>query len=436
MLRQSIDQLVLCFSLYIHFLHGCTSSGPQQHMSPQPLVKRTTSRGIACPVFRDEEGFLSEFVAYYQLHGLNHIRFYNDGSTDNSMEELEPWLQSGFVSIVKNASKLLSGILDERTTNPNSRKWRKILNATGVRNTIQRVCESDCKRYAMRGHFDFYFSIDVDEYMLPVAEGVTLMDAVSASSRTTERSIYSIPKYNFAATPHVLEPIHLLTIEAYKVRMQQPRKLTYFKSVSPKLILHLGHPNITKKQKRFLTHCCNFHNCVDNSCRHFKASDTEYLYFGNGNTESLINRDEKSNIIIFHYSRSFEKFTHKQKTWQKIGTNNFTLINFMDRNVGTHFDARAGQRYGEQVREVLSLMTHSFTVTAATTNNNNNKNNNNNNEEADVWGEGKKQRQSGEGGGVVSVAPPSPPSSSYSYSSKYEYMRPGRFWRLRLRQLP
>jgi hypothetical protein len=322
-------------------------------MSTQPLVKKTTSRGIACPVFRDEEGFLSEFVAYYQLHGLNHIRFYDDGSIDNSLVELAPWITSGFVSVVANASRLLSEIMTKK--NEKNKKWSKMLQKTGLRNTIQRVSESDCKQYAMRYNYDFYFSLDVDEYMLPAAEGVTLMDAVSKTSDITAQSIYSISKYSFAATPHLLEPVNMLTIEAYKVRMLYSDKLTYFKSVSPKLILHLSHPNITKRQKRFMLNCCNFHNCYDVNCRHFHSIETEYLYKGNGNIESIDNQDT---IMIFHYSRSLEKFTHKQKTWQKIGDNNFTITNFLDRNIGTIFDNRASERYASQVRQILQHMTH------------------------------------------------------------------------------
>ena len=46
-------------------------------------------------MIRDEEGFLSEFVAYHQMHGFSHIVFFDHGSTDNGLAELEPWIKSG-----------------------------------------------------------------------------------------------------------------------------------------------------------------------------------------------------------------------------------------------------------------------------------------------------------------------------------------------------
>lgn len=72
-----------------------------------PIKKVTKAKGIICPMFKDEEGFLSEFVAYYQMHGIDHIRFYDHESTDRSLTEVEPWIQSGFVSVESNFSHLL-----------------------------------------------------------------------------------------------------------------------------------------------------------------------------------------------------------------------------------------------------------------------------------------------------------------------------------------
>ena len=71
------------------------------------IKKETKARGVICPMFKDEEGFLSEFVAYYQMHGIDHVRFYNHESADKSLVELQPWIQSGFVSVESNFSQLL-----------------------------------------------------------------------------------------------------------------------------------------------------------------------------------------------------------------------------------------------------------------------------------------------------------------------------------------
>ena len=52
------------------------------------ITKKTTATGLLCPMIRDETGFLSEWVAYYQIHGFDHVRFYDHGSTHNYDEEL------------------------------------------------------------------------------------------------------------------------------------------------------------------------------------------------------------------------------------------------------------------------------------------------------------------------------------------------------------
>ena len=55
-------------------------------------------------MIRDEEGFLSEWIAYYQVHGFSHIMIFDDGSSDEFRDELEPWVKSGFVTIESNFS--------------------------------------------------------------------------------------------------------------------------------------------------------------------------------------------------------------------------------------------------------------------------------------------------------------------------------------------
>ena len=338
--------MVLHLPLLLWLLLVLVSQLSLSHQSDKLQLKMKKFRAILCSVFRDEEGFLSEYVAYYQLHGLDHIRLYDDGSSDNSLAEIYPWIQAEYVSVVSNTTRLL----EERLVGSNSGKWQRMLRKTGLRNTIQRVSESDCKLYALQNEYDFYFNLDIDEYMLPYKRGITLLDTISELAVSTHASIYPIKRYNFASTPHLLEPVNLLTIEAYKMRMPHPHKLTYYKSVALKLVLYLNHPNLTKRQRHFLMNCCNFHNCNDVSCRHFRSSETNYLYQGNGNIDV---GNETEQLLIFHYSRSLEKFTRKQKTWQKIGSNNFTLTNFLERNIGTTYDDRASSRYGWQVRKRL-----------------------------------------------------------------------------------
>ena len=305
------------------------------------------ARGIACPVIRDEEGFLSEFVAYYWLHGFSHIRFYDDQTVDGGLNELQPWLAEGFVSVVNATAILFGQLAANKKQGKGIHKLHRIYARTGQRNAIQRAAEFDCKNFATRQNYDFLFSLDIDEYIVPCEEGVTILDKTLEIFRSSRGSILLIKKLNFASTPYMLEPVDMLTIEAYKIRMAFPLKMTFFKTVATKVILSLKQPNISRKQKKFMLLCCNFHNCIDITCRHYKVGETQPLFVESGNNATA------PIMEIFHYSRSLEKFLKKKNTWTAIGENNFSMINFLDRNLGTVYDDTASKRYGKHVRQIL-----------------------------------------------------------------------------------
>merc|ERR1711871_637452 len=62
------------------------------------IKKKTKSKGIVCPMVKDEEGLLSEWTAYYEMQGFDHIIFYDNNST-MSFAELDPWIKTGFAEI-------------------------------------------------------------------------------------------------------------------------------------------------------------------------------------------------------------------------------------------------------------------------------------------------------------------------------------------------
>jgi len=94
---------------------------------------------------------------------------------------------------------------------------------------------------------------------MPVQEGVTIMDTIFQASEINQRSIYYIDKLNFQQAPHNIEPIELLTIEAYQVRNEVPSKMTYFKSVKNKVALRLNHHTFSDVHRHFVVNCCDFH---------------------------------------------------------------------------------------------------------------------------------------------------------------------------------
>ncbi len=158
-------------------------------------------------MIRDEKGFLSEFTAYYQIHGIDHILFFDHNSADQSQFiELKPWIDNGFVSIISSFStQTLGGV-----TSPLPTSFDEIMR-------LKILTEVYCKQYGVNMGFEYFFSVDVDEYIIPLAPKTTLVDAFERLHKTIGVNYIKINKFNYVATPHLLEPVDLLTIEAYQV---------------------------------------------------------------------------------------------------------------------------------------------------------------------------------------------------------------------------
>jgi hypothetical protein len=62
------------------------------------ITKQTSIKGIVCPMVKDEVGFLSEWVAFYEMQGFNHVILYDNNST-LPINEVQPWIDTGFVTI-------------------------------------------------------------------------------------------------------------------------------------------------------------------------------------------------------------------------------------------------------------------------------------------------------------------------------------------------
>jgi hypothetical protein len=41
------------------------------------------------------------------MHGIDHVLLFDHGTTDHSYRELEPWLKSGFVTILTNITEMI-----------------------------------------------------------------------------------------------------------------------------------------------------------------------------------------------------------------------------------------------------------------------------------------------------------------------------------------
>ena len=54
---------------------------------------------VVAAMFKNESPYLAEWVSHHLEHGASHIVLYDNGSTDNGRAEVQPWIDSGEVTL-------------------------------------------------------------------------------------------------------------------------------------------------------------------------------------------------------------------------------------------------------------------------------------------------------------------------------------------------
>jgi hypothetical protein len=269
--------------------------------------KDPTLKGILCPMFRDEEGFLTEWIAFYKMMGFDHIMFFDDGSTDKSLEELQPWIDLGFVSVKSNWSIHTVGLEPQLLDH----HFRAVMAAKSM-------LETECKLQAIEWGYHYFVSLDLDEYMFPLDPETTIVDELHRVMTETGRNSYCLDKYAYPATPHILEPVDLLTIEAYQSRMNSLNNMNYFAHTAKKCAYPLYLlPKFTTDTQRYIAECCRFHGCEAHNLR------VNNTFCSDHKNESLLVQNRGRAWVqafqVNHYARSLEKYSLKQQTWHTAG---------------------------------------------------------------------------------------------------------------------
>ena len=339
-------------SPHYQFLPNCSANFSRVH-------SRSDAKAILCPMVRDEEGFLSEWVGYYYMHGFSHVMVFDDSSSDGFMDELRPWIDRGIVSVRRNFS---FESLNNREFPDMSKYQRKI--------SIKTAAEVVCKLQALEWGYDIFVSLDLDEYIVPNDPAMTIVDSIIEFGKVPQCTMFCFDKLNFASSPHIAEPVHLLTIEAYQARNPVVGKMDSFMTVMPKCGYFLRHPSYNEELVRYVAYCCTLHGCVDRDrlknstvCSeggkkgYFKQRWLQCTFAGR----------------IHHYSRSFEKFALKARTWEtaRDGTaqdaTSYSVPMFLKRSYGWMYDPSA-LRYSCQLRELLAQVTGNATFYRAGSN--------------------------------------------------------------------
>jgi hypothetical protein len=258
------------------------------------------------------------------------------------MTELQPWISTGFVEIVSSPWWKSHPWLFR---NPH-KKFTDMM-------FVKYLSETMCKQRGIELGMDVFASIDIDEYVIPRVANITLMDDFADWFLKTKRGVMPIDKFNYNSVPHILEPINLLTIEAFQTRNFIPRKMNYYTQVAAKVALRLRQPEnseFNNDTQLYVVQCCDFHGCGGTLnfkfCRPLHEKGERWKLEG-----KHLGWEEPPRMN--HYSRTLEKFLSKQKHYETASNGkSYDIMNFFQRSFGYFYDPIAVP-WGCAVREKL-----------------------------------------------------------------------------------
>jgi len=254
----------------------------------------------------------------------------------------------------------------------------------------------------IKNNYDYYLSVDIDEYVVPIlnskyrvndlhgytpvedAPYITIADVVdsvynSQPKSTLPRLTVAMDVYQYNAAPHLLEPIDLLTIEAYNVRYLDVNRYNFYGAdVLPKMLYRISgddlvHTSGAEKQKKdvlkpfnmaeynsdpafglsqlWLTNCCYQNGCEYPKDGSFCEALSKHHAGGGfdpvtgkpnlGRFDSRQQSNKATHWLRVHkYTRSLEKFQFKQKG-EPPGSSAYDVREYMNKAYGWHFDPLA-----------------------------------------------------------------------------------------------
>lgn len=156
-----------------------------------------------CTVFKNEAPYLKEWIEYHKLLGVQHFRLYNDGSTDNYLDVLSPYIASGDVNLIEWKKEPGNGVY----------AWI---------NTIQTPAFFDSITQ-LRDKTKWLAIIDVDEFILPTAHP----DIVSFLKKYDQYAGILI-NWQCFGTSHLMDiPPDKLMIEVLTLKAGENTELNY-----------------------------------------------------------------------------------------------------------------------------------------------------------------------------------------------------------------
>lgn len=109
-------------------------------------IKGYTYDYAICAIFQNEARFMKEWIEFHKIVGFQHFYLYNNLSTDNYLEVLDPYIKKGEVDLVDWKLTKIPG--------RNDIKWQNLAYIDALDH--------------MRGKVKWAAFIDLDEYLFPI----------------------------------------------------------------------------------------------------------------------------------------------------------------------------------------------------------------------------------------------------------------------------
>lgn len=122
---------------------------------------------VVASMFRDEGNYLKEWVEYHQMVGVDHFWLYNNMSTDNWREVLQPYIDSGLVEVFDWPTSIFFQPPVELNTQDAAELSAKAYGA--FHQTAQLCAFGNALRKGV-GSATWVAFIDIDEFILPMQD--------------------------------------------------------------------------------------------------------------------------------------------------------------------------------------------------------------------------------------------------------------------------
>ena len=166
-------------------------------------------------IAKNEEDYIKEWVAFHKVMGFDKIILYDNDSTDNTVEEIRPFIESGYVI------------------------YNKI---PGVKQQLNAYNDA-LKRYSSL--FKYMAFIDCDEFLFPVDSHDTVLSVVEIVMKKNRRAGGICVNWAmFGSSGHETKPDGLL-IDNFIYRSKVPGRGTgCIKTIcNPDLVFRFDHPH-------------------------------------------------------------------------------------------------------------------------------------------------------------------------------------------------